>query len=180
MTPSFRSSMLSVNQMMLHTYRGNAPPNKKTICKNITEQWNALKDIIRTSDDKVTVPFTEFQKRIVYDTQGKEVVNKKGEVVKKLTPIKMSATATYLMEFVEQLLPTIVHHRNKLKLYRSSIKAFYQLFDAVHIDIDFSDRNLDSGCQMGAAIATLVETKNHCTLWDSEVQWGKSVPPIYQ
>ena len=43
------------------------------------------------------------------------------------------------MEFVEQLLPTIVHHRTKLKLYRSSIKAFYQLFDAVHIDIDFSE-----------------------------------------
>ena len=124
----------------------------------------------------VIVPFAVFQKRIVYDTHGKEVANKKGEVVKKLTPIKTSAAAMYLMEFVEQLLPTIVHHQNKLKLYRSSIKAFYQLFDAVHIDIDFSE-NLTLDVKWESQ--SLHWVKQQITVHSGiEVQWGKSVPPI--
>ena len=44
-----------------------------------------------------------------------------------------------MASFTDALLPEITYHQNMLKLYRSSIKTFYQLFPAVHLDIDFSE-----------------------------------------
>ena len=44
-----------------------------------------------------------------------------------------------MASFTDALLPEITYHQNMLKLYRSSIKMFYQLFPAVHLDIDFSE-----------------------------------------
>ena len=92
----------------------------------------------------VTVPFTEFQKQLLYNQQGQIVLNKKGEPVKRLTPVNQKVNGKYLVEFIGNILPKINHHRNMLKLYRSSIKSFYQLFLGARIDIDFSE-NLTLG-----------------------------------
>ena len=91
----------------------------------------------------VTVPFTEFQKQLMYNQQGQIVLNKKREPVKRLTPVRQKVTGKYL-EFIGKILPKIIHHRNMLKLNRSSIKPFYQLFLGARIDIDLSE-NLTLG-----------------------------------
>ena len=101
---------------------------------------------MNSSDDKVTMPFTEFQKHIVYNTQGEIIRNKKGEPSKQLTPVKHSVNGKYLLAFIDALLPEIKYHQNMLKLYWSSIKSFYQLFAAVQLDINFSE-NLALGIE---------------------------------
>ena len=58
--------------------------------------------------------------------------------------MKQKVNGKYLVEFIGNILPKIIHHRNILKLYRPSIKSFYQLFLDASIDIDFSE-NLTLG-----------------------------------
>ena len=111
-------------------------PDKKILCAHITAKWVELKEMMNLSDDKVTMPFTEFQKHIGYNTQG-IIRNKRGEPSKQLTTVKHSVNGKYLLAFIDALLPEITYHQNMLKLYWSSIKPFYQLFAAVHLDINF-------------------------------------------
>ena len=49
-------------------------------------------------------------------------------------------TAEYILHFLEARLSTVIHHRNQLKNYRNAIHIFNSLFDAVSIDIDFSEK----------------------------------------
>ena len=57
-------------------------PDKKSFCACIPTKWAELKKMVSSSDDKVAVPLTEFQKHIVYNTQGEIIRNKKGEPTK--------------------------------------------------------------------------------------------------
>ena len=59
--------------------------------------------------------------------------------LEKMMPVKTDASMTYLLNFIDQLIVKFIHHRNQLKYYRSSIKDFYNLFDSVNLDIDFSE-----------------------------------------
>ena len=52
----------------------------------------------------------------------------------------------YITDFISNLLPTVIHHRNQLKHYRSVIHKFHELFDAASLDIDFSE-NLSVICK---------------------------------
>lgn len=105
---------------------------KTDVCDHIAQKWNELKNTVLNSNKEVTVPFTEFK--------NQAIVNKKGETVKRLTAVKQNVNTHYLVEFISSILPKIIFHRNMLKLYRTVIHDFHQLFDSpVIVDLDFSE-----------------------------------------
>ena len=105
-------------------------PHKKFVCEHITKRWNELKDLTQKQIG-LTVPFQYFDKL--------EVSLKSGKVVKQLKPVYTQADAISVISFIEDFLPKFIHHRNQLKNYRSTIHNFHDKFDAVFIDIDFSE-----------------------------------------
>ena len=44
-----------------------------------------------------------------------------------------------ILEFIDSILPKIINHRNHLRHYRNTINIFRDHFDALFIDIDFSE-----------------------------------------
>ena len=65
----------------------------------------------------------------------------------------------YITDFISNLLPTVIHHRNQLK-HRSVIHKFHELFDAASLDIDFSE-NLSVICKEQPQVA-LEPTSDYC------------------
>lgn len=76
-----------------------------------------------------TVLFTHFDKKQCFNAKRKIIRNKKGDPVKRLTPVKEYVNASFFISFLRDLLPNIIYHRNMLKSY---------------LDIDFAD-NLTIG-----------------------------------
>ena len=62
-------------------------------------------------------------------------VKLKGAIVKRLRALSTDANVEFILDFISNLLPKIINHRNQLKHYRHSIKTFHEL----NIDIDFSE-----------------------------------------
>ena len=44
----------------------------------------------------------------------------------------------FILSFIEKTMPKIIHHRNQLKHFRTSMGKFRNIFNTVMIDIDFS------------------------------------------
>jgi len=112
-------------------YLGTCTPDDKKLCDHIKDHWNEIKSMCKESSDEITVPFMHFEKF--------DVKNKRGEVKKHLKTVQTPATLKYLLDFMDDMLSKFIHHRNMLKHYRSTIKDFYDMFDSVDIDIDFSE-----------------------------------------
>ena len=119
-------------------------PNMKSICKEIATNFETTLLLLDGSDPNVTVPFTHFIKKLVTDADGKPVLNKKEKPVKRLIPLKEQVNAKYLIQFLKDILPGAVHHRNMLRLYRNLKHRFIENLQCVYIDIDFSE-NLTIG-----------------------------------
>jgi len=110
----------------------NCTPSKKITCEDITQRWNNLKtDILSKDDKKTTVKFQYFIKE--------EHVNTKGKTVKRLRAVTTKADLKFITSFISDLLPSIIHHRNQLKHYRSTIHQVYDMFNGAIIDVDFSE-----------------------------------------
>ena len=58
----------------------------------------------------------------------------------RLQPETSDASIDTFIEFIDELLCKIIHHRNQLKNYRSVIHKFKELFDSVNLDVDFSEK----------------------------------------
>ena len=58
----------------------------------------------------------------------------------RLQPETCGTSIDTLIEFIDELLYKIIHHRNQLKNYRSVIHTFKELFDNVNLDVDFSQK----------------------------------------
>ena len=114
----------------------NCTHNNTFMCNDITRTWNTFKDkILKSSNPNITSKFMYFDKI--------EKLSKKGKVYKALQPINVDATLPFLIQFIDKMLPKIIHHRNQLKNFRSNVNSVTKHFDnAVLIDIDFSE-NLD-------------------------------------
>ena len=113
------------------------------MCEDITNNFSEVLQLLQNNEEK-TIPFTYFDKQIQYDDDGKVILNKKEKPVKKLVPVKENATAKFLIEFLRNMLPNIINHRNMLKLYRNIKGAFLNTLNTVYMDIDFSE-NLTIG-----------------------------------
>ena len=53
--------------------------------------------------------------------------------------VETDATFTFIANFISNNLGKIVHHRNQLKHYRNTIAIFRESFDALFVDINFSE-----------------------------------------
>ena len=125
--------MAIVQKNQGHIFHGIVHQTQKNSCDHIKEKWACIKDMVNSLTDetatKVTVSFLHFEKV--------EIMTKRG-VSKKLKPVKSDATIFYIINFIENFLIKFVYHRNKLKHFRSSVNDFYNFFDSVNIDMDFS------------------------------------------
>ena len=107
-------------------------PNNKEMCDDIKTMWSQLSQRLRkSSSEEVVVNFTTFR--------SVEYTTKKGEVSNKLKAVTEKATMDDILTFTERNLAKIINHRNHLKHYRNSIKAFRDSFGVLFIDIDFSE-----------------------------------------
>ena len=107
--------------------------DKNKLCEHIKGRWGTLmQDVLKEEDDTITVKMQHF--KMV------ETVAKNGKVSKRLTAITTNANLTFIVNFISEILSKIIHHRNHLKHYRTSIKLFKESIDAIcYLDVDFSE-----------------------------------------
>ena len=67
------------------------------------------------------------------------VKTKHGDKRKRLKQVSTEATISYIVTFLRQVLPQILHHRNELKHFQSVVKDFCSQFNAVYMDMDYSE-----------------------------------------
>ena len=107
--------------------------DKKNCCDHIKGKWSSLANsIISKSDEKITVPFTQFVKKPHTTKKGKEIL--------RLEPEGIDVNLNFLVDFISKLLPTIIHHRNQLKHFRSTIKECTDMFDCIEMHVDYSEK----------------------------------------
>lgn len=101
------------------------------LCEHIQQNWdNFLSKITSQADDKVTVSFMHFEKV--------DITTRAGKVVSHLKSVVTPANANFIINFLSNLLPKFINHRNHLKHYRSTIKILREQYD-LFLDIDFSE-----------------------------------------
>ena len=108
-------------------------PDSKTLCTRITENFESLKaKLTEDVKDDLQVQMLHFVK--------KEEKTKKGKVVKRLKAEAVQANMSWVLSFIEDLLPRIIHHRNLLKNYRVNIeKVIDNISNVAEISLDFSE-----------------------------------------
>ena len=108
-------------------------PDKQTVCPEIRETWTTLRSQIDTaSDDTKEFQFTHFVK--------KPHKTKKGVMIMRLESETIHVNLKFLTNFIDGMLPNILHHRNLLRNYRNAISRFHQTYNSINIDIDFSEK----------------------------------------
>merc|ERR1711923_15451 len=98
-------------------------PDNQNTCSDITDVWEATSnELVKCASPEVVVKILSFEK-----------------IDNRLKPILKSKSMKGIIDFMAALLPKIIHHRNHLRHYRNSITTFRENFNAVFIDIDFSE-----------------------------------------
>jgi len=88
--------------------------NKKTLCNHASQNWNQIKeDLSQKCDSTKTVRMQHFVK--VKST------TKKGKEVTKLVASATDGNMLFILDFIDQLLAKMIHHRNHLHHYRYAI-----------------------------------------------------------
>ena len=107
-------------------------PDKETLCNDIKKEWNTLKmKILERDDKKTSVPMQHFELL--------EMVTRKGKQVTRLKAVSTPASLEFITQFIEKQLASIIHHRNQLKHYRTTLSMFKEHFDTILLDVDFSE-----------------------------------------
>ena len=60
-----------------------------------------------------------------------ESKTKKGKVVKRLKAVPVDANIPFVIDFIEKMLPKIIHHRNLLKNYRTNLGTLIESIENV-------------------------------------------------
>ena len=116
----------------------NCTPNKKTVCSHVLDRWDMFLGHVSsfpdTSDDTddTTVPFEIFKSVMVQTKEGEK---------KRLKLVQENANMAFIIDFINTILPNIIHHRNELKHFRSVVKEFTLLYSSINIDMDFSENH---------------------------------------
>ena len=117
-------------------------PNKTDVCLDILKEFNEL---LQPMDQSLEVIlFTRFEKKIVMDAKGNIILDKQGNPVTQLVPVRDHVNAKFLVNFMREVLSKLVHHHNILKLYHNLKAAFLENLECPYIDVDFS-QNLPVG-----------------------------------
>ena len=101
--------------------------------------------MLLTCCESITFLFQSVLEELLLDEDGYMVISKRNKKpVKHLPPKKVQASGKFLVQFLRDILPNFVHHRNMLKLYRNLKHKFLDAMKAIYIDTDFSE-NLTVG-----------------------------------
>lgn len=107
-------------------------PSKKENCDHINSKWVSLtKHLNENADENQTIRFQHFENQFH--------TSKKGIITNKLKAITTSANMSFIIQFILNILSKIIHHRNQLRHFRSSINIFKNFYNHIEIDIDFSE-----------------------------------------
>ena len=105
---------------------------KNKLCDKIKQKWEELRATVKeASSINVTVPFVHFKKM--------PFKKKNGLIVDRLKTVKEDANINFITDFIDEILPKTIHHRNHLKHFRSVHHQFINFFDCAYIDVDFSE-----------------------------------------
>ena len=97
--------------------------SKKSLCTDI---------LTNEGKDDVTVKMLHFVR--------KQEKTRKGKIVKRLKAVPVQVNISWVMNFIGNMLPTIVHHRNLLKNFRTNIDIVTNSIQKVaEIGLDFSE-----------------------------------------
>ena len=95
----------------------NLMPNKKALCHHILKNWGDIMEILSCVDNgSILVLFKEFKSQICQNI--KEVIkNKERNRIMKHVQVNYCATLRYITAFIEDVLPNIVYHRNRMRKF---------------------------------------------------------------
>ena len=82
---------------------------------------------------------------------------KTGKESSQLSMKQSKVNAAYLTQFLSDLLPSFIFHRNQLKYFRNVITSFRENFESL-IDIDFSENSL----KVWTTICSLESRTSNC------------------
>ena len=115
--------------------------DKKSLCAHVLKRWENLSQRI-SNESAVYESTTENADNFTTKMQHFVKIStttKKGKIVEKLKAVSTNANMNFIIEFITALLPKMLHHRNHLKHYHSTVKEFREHFNTISIDIDFSE-----------------------------------------
>ena len=103
------------------------------MCDHVKNKWGNLKvSVLKEANEEVCVKLSQFKTA--------EYKKKNGEVGKRLELFNEDSNLEQISAFIDDLLPSILHHRNQLKNYRNTIKHLRDNIRGTFIDIDFSEK----------------------------------------
>ena len=109
----------------------NCTTDKKTICTHQRNIWNTLKQEITA---KVNADIcTNFQ---YFD---KQEIEKKGIIKNRLVARSKSVNLCFIIEFIDNMLTKIIHHRNLLSNFRSVYPMVSQSISSIEVCVEFSE-----------------------------------------
>ena len=109
--------------------------NMKLMCAHAEQKYNSIEQkILDERDDDTLIAMQYF----VNENTGK--INKKtGKEIKIFKAVNMKHI-TFIINFISNLLPDIINHRNHLKHYRCTIPEVLNTFEnSILVDVDFSE-----------------------------------------
>ena len=131
---SLYSSDCTLDEDAAEYIKWECTPSKTEMCDHIAVNFENLKHEIMSlaGKDKETVKMLHFIK--------KEEKTRKGKTVKRLKAVPVQANFKWVLKFLSEMLPKIVHHRNLLSNYRNNIQNLIDLVpQVVEIGLDFSE-----------------------------------------
>ena len=110
----------------------NCTPSKKVVCDHQHKIWQNLKqEILSKEDHDVHINFQYFIKK---ETE------KNGITKKCLVAESRSVNLSFIIDFIDDLLPKIVYHCNLLSNYQSAYPKVLQSLSTAEISIEFSGK----------------------------------------
>ena len=112
--------------------RWECTQDKKHLCTHITERFQSLKNDLNRHDQSKYVKMLYFDKI--------ESMSKNGKISKRLKAVSIEVNISFVLDFIEKMLPNIIHHRNLLRNYRTNINTVLtNINNLIQLWIDFSE-----------------------------------------
>ena len=112
--------------------RWECTQDKKHLCTHITERFQSLKNDLNRHHQSKYVKMLYFDKI--------ESMSKNGKISKRLKAVSIEVNISFVLDFIEKMLPNIIHHRNLLRNYRTNINTVLtNINNLIQLWIDFSE-----------------------------------------
>ena len=121
--------------------------NKTLTCQHVKTKWEALQKNIFEQDEKIKNQGKDDEESTFlisfkyYRQENTGKINRKaGKEIKVLKSVQEKRELSFVMNFILELLPDIMYHRNHLKHCRKCHSQVHNFFNkCAIIDVDFSE-----------------------------------------